>query len=202
MSIDDWDDPSLNKRLVHLIDVTIDRCQKAYEGKAKSFAVVLNELELLSSQLNNKMNFSLESAEELNVKQKTEELRAAGELGENEKFVYARIFHKDMSKLGLPEATLTWMKPLIESIKTSEKSGIAIYESELDVKKSLRNGEHYAYATLRIDKSADLTEAREPKIDPNLNCKLLTIAQIEFECIVKFTYDNKDYPIVDGVIQR
>lgn len=196
-SLENWDDPKLNQRLLAAVEQAIQQCVKAYEGRARSFAVILNDLEVLSTQLHKKMN--LGKAETTTIPlTSTEKKLSESELA-NKKPVYIRLFHREMPNLLMQKASKGWIKPLLESIKTAEKHGLAIYSNEEYVRKSLK-GECYGYATLIIDEKQDITSKRPIKTDPILQCPLLTISDIEISNLIKFTYNNVDYMIKDGIL--
>lgn len=196
------DSPLLNKRLVAALDKAVSSCERAYADKAKSFAVILTDLQMILTQLQNKMNFDEdETSYQPPVRQKEGGVKKSGELGDEEKLVYVRVFHKDMPQLLVPKSSLTWMQSLLNSIKTAEKHGLAVYAHEEEVIASIR-GAGYGYATLRIHESQDITGKREPRTDPNIGCPLLTITPVEMDCFTKFTYVGVDYPFKEGVMRR
>jgi hypothetical protein len=196
------DSALLNKRLVAALDKAVSSCERAYAGKARSFAVILTDLEMVLSQLQNKMNFGEdELCYPAPAGTKAGDVNCNPELGDSEKLVYVRVFHKDMPQLLVPKSSLTWMQSLLNSIKTAEKHGLAVYAHEEEVIRSIR-GAGYGYATLRIHESQDITSKRPLKTDPNIGCSLLTIAPVEINCFTKFTYVGVDYPFKEGVMRR
>lgn len=201
MSLENWNDIKLNQTLLKVVDKAIQRCVIAYEGKAKSFAVVLNDLEMLAAQLQTKLISDKNIQSSLGSEEKTASARQECEIANSNKmYVYVRLFHKEMPSLLSPGASKAWIKPLLESIKNAEKHGLAIYANEQDVQKSLK-GEGYGYATLIIDENQDVSSKRSPKIDPILHCPLLTILPVELKALLKFTYSSRDYFIKDGLLQ-
>lgn len=196
------DSALLNKRLIAVLDKAVSSCERAYADKAKSFAVILTDLQMILTQLQNKMNFDEEEdSYQAPAHTKEGEVKRSGDLEGDEKLVYVRVFHKDMPQLLVPKSSLTWMQSLLNSIKTAEKHGLAVYAHEEEVIASIR-GAGYGYATLRIHESQDITNKRPPKTDPNIGCSLLTITPVEIDCFTKFTYVGVDYPFKDGVMRR
>ncbi len=200
MSIEHWDNPLLNKKMLDLVQNTIQQLEQLYEGRAKSFANVLHDMHQLEAQFKEKLLFEEPLVGD---KVETEEI-CPGErttLSSAEtKHVYVRLFHREMANLTVAKASKSWIKPLLESVRSSEKLGLAVYGNEEDAKKSLRS-EFYGYATLTISSDKDITEQRPAKKDDKLGCSLLTLAEISLEDITQFSYQGKDYPIIKGVMR-
>ena len=194
MSLEYLNDPQLNRELQDVLLHAIERCHHAYEGQAKSFAVILHDLEKLLLQFQRKLDMSESNVAKLQEQQVLEKDAA-------EKIVYVRLFHKLMPTLTEEKSSLVWVRSLLESIKTAEKHGLAVYANEDNVKRSLKS-DKYGYATLKISHDQDTTDRHAPKIDVESNCPLLTIKAISLDNILKLTYAGKDYLIKDGVIHR
>ena len=195
MSFEQLDDASVNQQLLKIMDSAISAVEQAYEGKAKSFAVILNELQMLQDQFKEKLTFEESTAGGGRSKAKIEKA-----VIRETKQVFVRLFHRDMPSLTIARASKAWIKPLLESVLNGEKHGLAIYQREQDVKASL-TGENDGYATLVIAPEQDITTQRSPKYDQKLGCPLLTIEGIRLEHIGCFTYKGKAYPINGGVMQ-
>ena len=67
----------------------------------------------------------------------------------DEKYVYVRIFHRQMPTLTTGLGDFAWVKPLLDSVCHAEKHGFGVYANESDVIKSLKD-EHYGYVKLKI----------------------------------------------------
>lgn len=199
MSIEHWDNPTLNKKMVDLVQQTTKKLEQLYQGKAKSFANVLNDMNQLEKQFKEKLVFDEQYVEE---KIAVEEKPATGGALENVSMekVYVRLFHREMENLTVAKASKGWIKPLLESVLSSEKLGLAVYSEEDNVKKSLRS-DLYGYATLLIAPEKDITAQRPAKMDDKINCPLLTLSDICLEDIIQFSYQGKDYPIIKGVMK-
>lgn len=184
-----------NQELLEALKSTITACEQAYEGKARSFAMILQDLERAYNVFYEKLltpqdvNGALQAG-----------LSKAAALPSHQKKVFVRLFHREMAKLGAPGASVAWAKPLLDSIKYAEKLGLAIYADEEVVKKSLKN-ECYGYVTLRIDQQQDISVDYPNKIDQTLDAPLLTIHDITPEQLVSLSHRGVEYPIVEGRIR-
>ncbi len=199
MSIEDWDNPQLNVKLLQAVESAIEQCEHLYEGKARSFAVVLNDLESVHRLLSAKLNTqALDAADSTGQQQIIVE---QDDLASDQRLVYVRIFHRGMSSLSTGQGSMTWVKPLLDSVKSAEKHGLAIYEHEEEAQKSLKN-DNYSYLTVAVKNTQDITHERPEKYDTHIGCRLLTITDIQLADIIKLTHNGVDYPIKDGVIRR
>lgn len=196
--IEHWDDLAINKKLLSTVSETVMQLDRVYQDKAKSFANVLRGVEDLHQQYQDKLLLDTNKATVVVTPTQAAAISAMGERAS--KTVYVRLFHREMESLTIANESKSWIKPLLESVANSEKLGLAVYENEVEVKKSLKN-DYYGYATLEIAAEQDITEQRGEKIDPQLNCRLLTLTGITLDNIVKFSYRGVDYPIIDGVLQ-
>lgn len=182
--------------LFTLIQQTQIKLKALYEGQSTAFAVILNELtELENAVLQKSPTMTTSSDVALAEPASTVKLEDAVTL------VYIRVFHKQLSQLLMPEADKSWLKTVLESVRESEKHGLAVYANEADAKRSLR-GENYGYVTVAILPAQDITHQRRVKQDPQLLCPLLTIAPISLAQLKKLTYAEIDYTIQDGMIRR
>ena len=200
--LENYDSAVINQQIIRQLDATIASLETAYTGKARSFTVVLNEFELLSVQFKSKLDLDVQSGDYV-----SSEASAGSESGntgperENQRMVYVRLFHRNMINLLSPRGALNWMRAVLESVKHSEKHGLAVYAHEEEVKRSLR-GENYGYLTVRIEDEQDISDQRAPRHDEQLDCPLLTVAGIRNEDFVKLTYADYDFPIRKGVLYR
>jgi hypothetical protein len=185
-----------NKQLLKVLSKAIQRCEAAYENKSRSFAMILQDLERLHHLLQAKLTLSIQEGERIAATQTVKKPL----LEEHQKLVYVRVFHKEMAKLGTRQGVLTWVKPLLESLKFAEKHGLAIFDDEQLVKKSLKN-ECYGYITLKINQEQDISRDYPNKFDQNMEVPLLTINNITLEQMLKLTHLGVEYPIVDGKLQ-
>lgn len=197
------DDARGNQKILSVLQVAIKKMHLSYQGKAKSFAMILTELESAHDILSSKFILPREKKAEVKVEadQRSEDgIAPTRDVGVDEKYVYARIYHRSMEFLGTNKASADWLPPLLEALKDPERHGIAIYGSEEDVIKSLKD-EKYGYVTLQIRQTQDITAKRPPKKDPQLQCALLTITDVSLEQIIQLVHLEKRYPIVAGKIQ-
>jgi hypothetical protein len=185
-----------NIELLEVLKSTIAACEQAYEGKARSFAMILQDLERAYNVFYEKL---LLTPQDVNGTLQAGSSKSAA-LPSHQKQVFVRLFHREMAKLGAPGASVAWAKPLLDSIKYAEKLGLAIYADEDVVKKSLKN-ECYGYVTLRIDQQQDISVDYPNKIDQTLNAPLLTVNDIRAEQLMSLTHRGVEYPIVEGRIR-
>ncbi len=182
-----------NKQILKVLSKAIERCVAAYEGKARSFAMILQDLEKIEGLFKERLILRIASKEDLAEQKYKQNVR----VNEDEKLVYVRVFHREMAKLGVPNAPLAWARPLLESVKFAEKSGLAIYGSEEAVKKTLKN-DSYGYVTLKVNQEQDTSSNYPEKTDPTTGATLLTIANVRIEQIMKLTHAEVDYPVIEG----
>lgn len=195
------DDAVANKLILSVLQVAIKKMHLSYQGKAKSFAIILTELESAHDILSSKFILPREKPVEIEVRHSSESATGSEvAVAVDEKYVYARIYHRAMEFLGTNKGSADWLPPLLEASKDPERHGIAIYGSEEQVKKSLK-GEKYGYLTLQIRQTQDITAKRPPRKDPQLQCALLTIAGVSLNQIIQLVHLGKRYPIVNGKIQ-
>jgi hypothetical protein len=193
------DDPRLNQAILDLLVAAIAACHQAYANQSKSFAVLLQDLERLLLHCQRKAECA---SDDDSPEQATKRIQQHKEETSNdEMLVYVRVFHRQMPALLEEKSSLMWLKSLLESVKLAEKHGLAVYEREDEVKHSLKN-ECYAYATLKIARKQNVTDQRQPKVDPRLGAHLLTIEPVELKNLLKLTYSGRDYLIEDGIVRR
>ncbi len=196
MSFEDFNSPKVNQHIIRVLRKTVVQLEAAYKGKARSFAVILNEFDALVKQLNEKLDLhsSVKGEAGHHVSQDSKKKV-------KEKKVYVRIFHRNMDTLLSPTASLNWMRPLLESVKHAEKHGLAVYANEDDIKRSLK-GSGYGYLTIKISEEQDISSQRPQRYDNVLNCPLLVITDVTTDNFVKFSYDDIDFPIKNGILYR
>lgn len=180
--------------LVDIIEQTCQELKSIYQGQSTAFAVILNELIELQNVMLQKMPGADKAVSSANGKTalKPEEVRT---------LVYVRIFHRQLPQLTIPETDKSWLKTIFESVRESEKHGLAVYAEEAQARRSLR-GENYGYVTVAIQPEQDITHLRRVKQDPHLECALLTIAPLGAEQLKKLTYAETDYTIHNGIITK
>jgi|GEM_PF-3005143 len=183
-----------NKQVLKILKQAMEACEAAYGNHARSFAMILQDLERLYSLFQEKLGVPNHDKKTKASAPKKAELKPA------EQLVYVRVFHKDMEKLGTPQSLLSWAKPLLESIQFSEKHGLAIFDDEETVKKSLKNN-CYGYVTVRIEESQNVSKDNPGKMDQALGVPLLTINNIRLDQMVKLTHKGVEYPIREGRLQ-
>ncbi|MBB72290.1 MAG: hypothetical protein CMF50_07820 [Legionellales bacterium] len=198
MSIEDWDDPKVNRKLIQFLDEAIQGCEQAYEGHSRSFAVILSDLEKLRMICGEKLSLSEGVPAKATTERTAVNLATQAEL--EKQTVYVRLFHKDMTTLNSPNPATGWIKPLFESIKLAEKHGLAIYEDEDNARKSLKD-DRYGYVEVTIMPEQDITDKRPPKQDTAQGCTLLTVENIQVDQMKRFHHQGVDYPIIGGVLQ-
>jgi hypothetical protein len=201
---DKQQEEGLAQQLVTALSEAAQQCEVIYAGKAASFAMIMHDLQLLSQILKEKFahqyqHIATHSPDVLVFDEpaSTPDIQ----VGENEKLVYVRIFHKDMATLADKQSNLNWIKPLLESVRSAEKHGLGVYEQEDDVQRSLK-GEAYGYVTIKIDKAQDITHQRPAKMDPAIGCRLLTLSNVELSQMVKLTHQAVEYWIRDGMLHK
>lgn len=188
----------LSDRLLKAIEHYIQSLRKIYQGKSTSFASVLNDILALDNLFLQK----LETTEVVTTQSMSiDKTSIDTSINEDQKFVYIRIFHKQMPTLITGIGDFAWVKPLLESVCQAEKHGFGVYENEQDVEKSLKD-EHYGYVKVKINKNQDITHQRPEKICPMVGCPLLTVEHIELNDIMQLTHENKQYDIKNGVLYR
>lgn len=203
--LENYDCPKFNQSIVAQLKQALLEMETAYAGKARSFTVILNEFELLTTLLTSKLDqedietdYAVSGA---TMKRATHHDIADSPHDHKTRFAYVRLFHRDMKNLLSPQGSLTWMRPLLDSVKNAEKHGLTIYGDEEFARKSLRN-ENYGYLTIRLSDEQDLTSQRPERVDPQLNCRLLAIQNITNEDFIKFSFAGYDFPIRKGVLYR
>jgi hypothetical protein len=197
------DDPELNRKLLVALKKTIDTCEDIYaRHKVVTFGVIHRKLQELYQTYSD----SLDQDSDL----KEQEATASGipipapglvhaELLADEKLVYVRLYHRNMDKFLDPEWQQTWFRPLLDSVKNSERHGLAVFDKADDANLSIK-GSQYAYVTLRIKENQDITAQRSPRLDPELKCRLLVIDRITDANIIAFNYQGKSFPVRNGVL--
>jgi len=124
------------------------------------------------------------------------------EPGEDEKFVYVRLFHNQFEKLPMFNQLydISWLKNILESLANTEAHGYAIFENEEDVEASIKakNKPHlYCHARLLIKKDQDISNDRPHKIDELINIPLVTLAPLEMKSLqhILLSYGGSQYYI-------
>ena len=185
--------PQESTPLLQIITHAAQDLKTLYEGHSTSFAVILNELIELQNVLLQQFSTTKPSPEKhaMNVE--------IVDTAPTTITVYVRVFHRQLSEVGVAHKDLSWLKVLLNSVQESEKHGLAVYAHEDEVRRAMR-GENYAYVTVEIQPSQDITTQRRVRQDPQLHCNLLTIAPIKLEQLKKLTYAETDYVIENGMI--
>lgn len=180
--------------LLQIVANAVQALKTLYEGHSTSFAVILNELIELQNALLQQFATTKPSSENhtMNVE--------PVDVDSNLITVYVRVFHRQLSEVDVAHKDLSWLKVLLNSVQESEKHGLAVYAHEDEVCRAMR-GENYAYVTVEIQPSQDITSQRRVRQDPQLHCNLLTIAPIKLEQLKKLTYAETDYIIENGMIR-
>lgn len=200
--LENYDNPKLNQTIVEQLKQILSEIQSVYAEKARSFTVIPNEFDMLTTLLASKLDQDVIEAEYVASSSNISgEKYSTSLVDQNTRYAYVRLFHRNMTNLLSPTGTLNWMRPLLDSVKNAEKHGLTVYDSEEFARKSLRN-ENYGYLTIRLSEAQDITEQRAPKVDPQLNCPLLAIQNITNEDFVKFSFAGHDFPIRKGVLYR
>jgi len=190
---------ALTDKLMHSIDVYIQSLRTIYQGKSTSFASILNDILALQNLFLQKLVID-DDAEQTQAASLMNKTKDTG-LASNEKYVYVRIFHRQMPSLTTNQGDFSWVKPLLESVRQAEKHGFGVYANEEDVAKSIKD-EHYGYIKLKINENQDITHQRAEKKCPIVDCPLLTISHIELSNIEQLTHEHKQYDIREGILYR
>lgn len=193
----------LREKLLQLMAAAVKKCEEVYANKAPSFAMVLHDLTVLNHLLQEKLVVNHKQASGSDTTIIIDRPADVPEivLAEDEKLVYIRLFHREMAVLQTGKGNLNWIKPLLDSAKHSEKHGLAVYESDDDVRRSLK-GDAYGYITAKIKNSQDISHLRPVKSDPALGCRLLTIGNLELSNMLKLTHHAVEYWIRDGMLHK
>jgi hypothetical protein len=202
--LSDNTEAKLKEKLLQLMSAAVKKCEEVYANKAPSFAMILHDLTLLNHLLQEKLIIShkhISSASDTAII-----IDGPADVPEvvveaDEKLVYIRLFHREMSVLQTGKGSLNWIKPLLDSAKQSEKHGLAVYESEDEVRRSLK-GDAYGYITAKIKHGQDISHLRPVKSDPAQGCRLLTIGNIELTNMLKLTHHAVEYWIRDGMLHK
>ncbi|MHA7840897.1 MAG: hypothetical protein ACX932_03425 [Gammaproteobacteria bacterium] len=195
------DNALANEKILSLLQSAIKKMHLSYQGKAKSFAIILTELESIHDILAHRFTLPRKKHLEKNAEDtKGDESEMKRDISVGEKYVYARIYHRSMEFLGTNKASVDWLPPLLQALKDPERHGIAIYEDEENIIKSLKD-DKYGYVMLQIHEKQDITAKRPLRKDPQLQCPLLTIAEVNIQQIIQLVHLGKRYPIVAGKIQ-
>ncbi|NNM59061.1 MAG: hypothetical protein HKM04_04535 [Legionellales bacterium] len=198
-------DAQIYEKLLNMLDAAVQHCNNIYAEHSTTFAMILKELVLLNDTLHLKLkvgNWGVVEADSgdsvvTNNPENTPELV----VNSDEKLVFVRVFYRKMATLNSGKGHLHWLKPLLDSVKHAEKHGFAVYEHEADAIKSLK-GDAYGYVTLKIKSTQDISAQRPSKVDPVLGCRLLTIADVDIDDMVKLTHQSVTYRICDGVLHK
>lgn len=193
------------EKLLKMLAAAVSHCEIIYAQRSNSFAMILQDLSLLLEIVRSKLG----TTGLHHIKHDTLDTVVIDEpkdtpdiiVADDEKMVYVRIFHREMTNLSGKKGGLQWIKPLLDSVKYSEKHGLAVYEHESDVLKSLK-GEAYGYVTLKIKNTQDISHQRPPKVDQAIGCRLLTIANVDLDEMIKLTHQSIEYWIRDGMLHK
>lgn len=192
MAIRDKEDLALKQKILSVLDRLLSQDQW---GVSLFLKTMHKRLQDLRNHVTNSFGFNdPELLRELSALNSSSQEIGHIKLAVDEKLVYARIYHVQFEKFGIEKSSLNWLKSLLDSIKHNEKMGIAIYEKEEDVRDNIRNV-RYAYVTLRIKQTQDITSKRGAKLDPISGCRLLVIQNIENKNIINLTHNKKTYDL-------
>jgi hypothetical protein len=195
----------ISEKLIKMLTAAVTHCETIYAQRSNSFAMILQDLSLLLEILRSKLGVTglqhLERSSSDDVVMDNPEDVPDLTLAADEKMVYVRIFHREMPNLSARRSGLQWVKPLLDSVKHAEKHGFAVYEHEADVVKSLK-GDTYGYVSLKIKTAQDISQQRPAKIDQALGCRLLTIANVDLDNMVKLTHQSVEYWIREGQLHK
>ncbi|MFN7097487.1 MAG: hypothetical protein ACK4PR_08015 [Gammaproteobacteria bacterium] len=195
----------IRDKLIKMLTAAVHHCETIYAQQSSSFAMILQDLSLLLEIIRSKLGLSgiqhlANSTSDMVIMDEPQDVPEIV-LQANEKLVFIRIFHREMASLSTRKEGLQWIKPLLDSVKYAEKHGLAVYEHEADVVKSLK-GDAYGYVTLKIKIEQDISSQRPTKVDQALGCRLLTIAHVEMDNMVKLTHHSVEYWIRDGMLHK
>lgn len=196
-------DVVLSHEFLSVLRITIEHIQALYDGHTKKFAVILNDLIVLSDELSTKL-LPLSSQAihaDLTTEKTLEHTLRESVLKPDEKYIFIRIFHREMVNLGTHKNQTQWIKSLFESLRDAEKHGLAIYGNEQDAIKSLK-GPAYGYATLKIKQAQDISAQRLPKKESATGVTLLTVTGIKIDQIIKLTHESIVYVVQDGLLRE
>lgn len=194
------EDREINRHILELLQQIIKQMHDIYQNKGKSFAVILTDLEALHAILASKLLIAVEKSIDVDDINELDREGKKQVISQGKKYVYGRIYHRAMEYLGTSKASSEWLPPLLEAVKDAERHGIAVYDNEKDVMRSLR-GEKYGYVVLQIHEEQDVTAKRSPRKDPQLQCDLLTLTNVSLAQMIELVHLDKRYPIVAGKIQ-
>ncbi len=202
--LENYDCPNVNQMIISQLTEIVTDLTQLYADKARSFSLILNEFELLTTLLINKLD---RDTVEAGYIARTSLIPSEQQKGHTAlhtnvpDYAYVRLFHRNMEQLLSPNATINWMRPLLESVKNAEKHGLAVYADEEYARKSLRSP-NYGYLTIHLRPEQDITAQRPLRRDESLNCPLLTIQHITTEDFIKFSFAGYDFPICNGILHR
>jgi hypothetical protein len=196
---------ALAERLLTELNNAAQKCELVYAGKSASFAMIVHDLQLLSQILREKFSHQYTQSAQNNADNSViiDDLAATPEviLDDDEKLAYVRIVHRDMATLNEGKNNVSWIRPLLDSVKSAEKHGFAVYEHEADVMRSLK-GETYGYVTLKVKGAQDITHQRPAKVDAAIGCRLLTLDKVDLNQMIKLTHQSVEYWIKDGMLHK
>lgn len=191
-SVEHMDDPYLNYVLLNVITEAITEMEVCYAGQTTSFAILLNELMLLSHELRSQLDVNSDPAGETQSISKEDYTRQNMPQKKDEKMIYIRVFHRDLPKLGETADGMNCIPILLEMVKFCEKNGLAVYAEWALAERSLRN-DSYGFFSACINVSQDLSLYTAPKRDRYLDCALLTIQKVELSQLRQFKHRDKIY---------
>jgi hypothetical protein len=203
---DDLDNPQTysGKSLLQKLDSIIGQIDEVYKKyNVTTFSVIYRKLKDISIKYS--VEFAAEEFTEIEMNAGPVSLtKGQSDLNirkpaAGEKYIYVRLYHRYMEKFKDSVWQDNWTRPLIESVKNSERHGLAIYEHESDAMRSIR-GPQYAYMTAIIKLEQDVTAARAARKDPELGVPLLVVQNINEEEIIAFSYNGETFSIRNGRI--
>ncbi|MCD6045825.1 MAG: hypothetical protein K0R48_988 [Gammaproteobacteria bacterium] len=191
-SVEHMNEPYLNYVLLNVITEAITEMEACYAGQTTSFAILLNELMLLSHDLRSQLDVNSDPAGETESISKEDYTRQNTPQKKDEKMIYIRVFHRDLPKLGETADGMNCIPILLEMVKFCEKNGLAVYSEWALAERSLRN-DSYGFFSACIHVSQDVSLYTAPKRDRYLDCALLTIQKVELSQLRQFKHRDKIY---------
>lgn len=208
MAWQDMDDPNLNRSLLKVLEKVIQGMDSVYQRyNLVTFGVLQRKLkelhkkyaEELSQEVSEEGDAATSLKDRQNYRQalysrRTLESKA---LEADEKYVYVRLYHRNMEKFLDPIWQDNWLRPLLESVKNAQRHGLAVYQNEEDAIRATKSP-HYAYVTVLISKNQDVTDLRPRRLDPELQVPLLVIQSVLGKNILSFHYQGQKFVLRNG----
>lgn len=207
MAWQDMDDPTLNKSLLKVLDKVINGMDSVYQRyNIVTFGVLQRKLKELQKKYSEELRQEeQESGADLNPKNGPNYIPsfyakravALKPLEADEKYVYVRLYHRNMDKFLDPIWQDNWLRPLLESVRNAQRHGLAVYAQEEEVIRATKSL-HYAYVTVLINKNQDITDARPRRFDHDVGVPLLVIQSVLEKNILSFHYQGQKFMLKNG----